>query len=516
MTHAGRIVLNTAASFGKLIITAGVSLITMRLVFNALGEVDFGLYSVVGGGVALLYFINGALAISTQRHLAYSLGGGDIDRLKRTFGTSLMIHTAFALVLLGAAEWLRPWILETVLQYPSTRETAVLWVYQIAAITAAVSVMTVPFGAVLLAHEALLTICVVEVAASLMNLCVVVLLPVLPGDRLVCFVGLNSGVILQGIACNAIIAWKRFPECRLGRRTLFSKSAARAMLSYSSWSLFGAAAIAGRGQGTPVLINSFFGPVANAAYGVATTLGNYHSTLSQAIMRAVTSPIVKSEGAGDRQRMLSLSLLASKYSFLISCLWVLPFLFEMPAILEIWLGKPPAQAADLARLLLAASSIDLLTAGFMAAIQATGRIGGYQCVVGLLIIAPLIVGYVLFRHGMEMKVLLWAQVGAALVAAFVRALFVWRIAHMPLGVWMREVVFPAIKFLIPATIAGLILITTIDSGIIRMVAVFTTVPATLLAGFWFAGSTQEERDRLVQAGLSILRNRLISSICKTT
>ena len=58
-----------------------VTLFTSRVVLNTLGVVDFGIYNVVGGVVAMMGVLNGAMSVSTQRYLTYELGRGELLRL---------------------------------------------------------------------------------------------------------------------------------------------------------------------------------------------------------------------------------------------------------------------------------------------------------------------------------------------------------------------------------------------------------------------------------------------------
>ena len=61
----------------RMFLTMGVGLYTSRLVLDALGVVDYGIYSLVGGMVMLFAFLNSAMASATQRYLSFDIGRND-------------------------------------------------------------------------------------------------------------------------------------------------------------------------------------------------------------------------------------------------------------------------------------------------------------------------------------------------------------------------------------------------------------------------------------------------------
>lgn len=80
-----------------------VSLYTSRMVLQALGVEDYGIYNVVGGVVAMFSMISSSLSSSVSRFLTFELGKGNLEGLKKSFSTSLSIHVVLALafILLG-------------------------------------------------------------------------------------------------------------------------------------------------------------------------------------------------------------------------------------------------------------------------------------------------------------------------------------------------------------------------------------------------------------------------------
>ena len=95
MEPAKRIVVNTLAQHTRVIINTCLSLYSTRLVLQALGQSDFGIYSLVAGVVTMLSFLTGAMVITTQRQLSFYQGKGNAESVKAMISTSLLLHILF-------------------------------------------------------------------------------------------------------------------------------------------------------------------------------------------------------------------------------------------------------------------------------------------------------------------------------------------------------------------------------------------------------------------------------------
>ena len=98
-----RIARNTAVIYVRMVVTILVGIITSRLVLQALGASDVGIYSAVGSTVALIAFITGALTATTVRFMNFEMGKADGDT-NRMFNVCHVIHIGGALLLLVILE----------------------------------------------------------------------------------------------------------------------------------------------------------------------------------------------------------------------------------------------------------------------------------------------------------------------------------------------------------------------------------------------------------------------------
>ena len=73
------------------------------------------------------------------------------------------------------------------------------------------------------------------------------------------------------------------------------------------------------------------------------------------------------EGAGDRNKMLSLAEMQSKVSFLLLAMIGIPTMFEMPTLLGLWLVEVPDNTVLFACTFLSMQIVDMLSTGLATA-----------------------------------------------------------------------------------------------------------------------------------------------------
>ena len=72
-----RIAKNTMLLYVRTLFSQLLALYTSRKILEIIGIEDFGIYNVVGGVTGLLTFLNGSMAVATQRFLTIELGKND-------------------------------------------------------------------------------------------------------------------------------------------------------------------------------------------------------------------------------------------------------------------------------------------------------------------------------------------------------------------------------------------------------------------------------------------------------
>ena len=175
---------NTVFLYIRMLFTMIISLYTSRVILQILGIDDYGIYQAVGGIVGFLSFLNSTFSSGTSRFLTYELGAGNIDRLKATFSTTLTVHILLALLIVILAETLGLWYFNNKMVIPDNRFVAATWVFHLSIITAIITVISVPYNAVIISHERMKVFAYVGIVDAVGKLVIVFLLNVSDIDKL--------------------------------------------------------------------------------------------------------------------------------------------------------------------------------------------------------------------------------------------------------------------------------------------------------------------------------------------
>ena len=489
MKPSTRIIINTLATYSCSLFALFVSLFSARWVLQALGQSDFGLYGVVGSIVLLITFLNGGMSVGVARFYAYSIGRGHnlteekaADDLKRWFNTALSVHMIlpFLLILIG---WpIGEYAIQHWMTIPSGRIDACIWVFRISLTTAFMSVFSVPFTAMYSAQQLISELAVFGIIGSCCNFVGAYCLLKAQSDRLVVYalymMSINAGIPVLQI----IRAMFKFKACRIQISYMFHKKYLKELFGFVGWKMFGMSCVVLRGQGTPVLVNLYFGPLVNAAYSIAYRLSTQATSLSGAMLGALQPALVSAEGKGDRQKMLGIALQACKFGTLLILFFVIPLVLEMNTLLHLWLKTPPEYAGELCQWMLAVLVIDNMTFGPMLAVNAFGKIAAYELIQGSVLFLALPLMWLFFWLGQGPVSIGCALFISTAIYCIGRLLFSKHLFQFPVGAWIRQVAFPVLTLIAGSAAAGWGVMRIVDAGFFRLcltTAVTSVVTATI-------------------------------------
>jgi O-antigen/teichoic acid export membrane protein len=375
----------------------GVSLYTSRIVLSILGIEDFGIYTVVGGVVALFSFLNNTLSAATSRFITFELGTGNLEKLKKTFGSALIVHFILALIVLILAETVGLWFLENKLIIPENRVIAARIVYQLSVITTMIGIVRVPYNASIIAHERMNIYAYFSIIEVSLQLAIVYLLLVGNFDKLILYATL---IFIVGVLMTFLYGYyasRHFIECRF--RFCYEKEIVIPMLSFSGWDLYGNMSVMARTQGVNILQNMFFGPLINAAGGIATQVQNAVAGFAENFLTAMRPPIVKNYAQRNIDEMQKLVINASKFSFLLLFCISFPLILENKFILNLWLREVPDYAVIFCQLVLINNLISIIFRPIMYSIHATGKIKKMSFINGTVLFMTLPFSYYFLKMG---------------------------------------------------------------------------------------------------------------------
>lgn len=397
---ANRIIKNTGWLYAKMGITMFISLYTTRLIFNSLGEIDFGIFNIVGGAIAMLGFMNAALATATQRFMSYAEGEGNTEKKIGIFNVSIVLHFCIAcfvglvLVLCGYF-----FFFNGGLNIPDERFFAAKVVYGSLIISTMFTVMTVPYDAVMNSRENMRYYAYIGIFESLLKLLVAYICVKTSFDKLIVYGILMAVIPLITLSIMRIYCHMNYAECRIGLRRYFSTFLAKEMVCFAGWTFITTVTSMVTQYGMGLILNHFFGVVVNAAHGLATQLSGMLMTFSLNAQKALNPVLIKSEGGQDRNRMIYISLLGCRISFFIFGFFSLPVILLMPLLLNLWLKDVPEWAVIFSQLQLVRILLEQLVVSLISAINAEGHIAGYSKMRSITYILPMVLAPFSFYYG---------------------------------------------------------------------------------------------------------------------
>ena len=392
-----RIAKNTLLLYFRMLLLMVVSLYTSRVVLNALGVEDFGIYNVVGGVVAMFTVISGSLSAAISRFITFELGKGDGEGLKNTFSAAVTIQLLLSLVIVLLIESVGVWFLNAKMTIPADRLAAANWVLQFSIVTFVINLVSVPYNATIIAHERMSAFAYISIFEAVGKLAVAFLITVSPIDRLVFYAVLMCAVAVSVRLMYGRYCKRHFTECTY--RFRWDKELLRRMSGFAGWNFIGAASAVLRDQGGNIVINLFAGPAVNAARGISVQVNNAVTGFVQNFMTALNPQITKSYASGDRDYMMTLIYQGARLSFYMLLLLSLPVLVNTHYILVLWLKIVPEHAVLFVQLALLFAMSESVSNPLITAMLATGNIRNYQIIVGGLQLMNLPLSYVLLRMG---------------------------------------------------------------------------------------------------------------------
>ena len=413
-----RIAKNTTLLYIRMMIVMIINLYAVRLVLNALGVEDYGIYNVIAGVITMLYSISSVLSTATQRFYSYSIGENTLERLRNIFSTSIYIYIYLSLIVLILGETVGLWFVNTQLVIPDDRMNAANWIYQFSIFSFIATIMQVPYSAATIAHEDMGIFSIISTVESVLKFVAVLLIFVVPLDRLVIYGAALLLISTLVLISYIVVGYTIYPECRYQKPT--EKALFKELLSFSGWSLFGSLAGVGMSQVNTILVNIFFGPLVNAARAISFQFNMALSSFVGSFILAIRTPMIRSYAEESHLYLNKIFNLSNKFIYYCLLMICIPLFFEMNTVLSFWLKTTDPQTILFSRLMVIYTLIMSLSNPIAIIIQATGHVKEYNLPVETLTLLCVPATYLLFKMGFPAYSTYIAMIIVAIVAHVVR------------------------------------------------------------------------------------------------
>lgn len=481
-----------------------ISLYTSRVILDALGVVDYGIYNVVGGFVAMFGIISSTLTGACSRFINFEMGTGNKERLKAVFSTTVTIQVSLALVVVMLCESFGLWYINNVMVIPGDRLNAANWCFQFSVFSFFLSLITVPYNACIVAHEKMSAFAYISIFDGISKLLICYLIIALPYDNLLAyglllFVVQSIDQIVYQVYCR-----RKFEECKY--KFVWDAVLVKQIFAYSSWNLIGNTAGILKSQGITILLNYFFGPVVNAAKGVSNQVNNAINGFVNNFMIALNPQITQSYSSGNIKNMIMLINCGSRYSFYILILLALPIIFNAEYILHIWLKQVPDYAVSFSVLTLVATIICSLSKTLITAQNATGKMKNYQLVVGGMHIAIVALSFVILRLGCEPLLIMWVLIFDEILSLFARIYMLsLNIKEFSSAEYCKNVLFNCCLVVLCSIVVPVSLLHYKQNNLIFLLCSTLIIMIITLFSILYVGCTQKERLFIFNKVKSILK-----------
>jgi O-antigen/teichoic acid export membrane protein len=493
-----RIASNTLVLFVRMFILTILNLYAVRLVLKGLGEEDYGIFNTIAGVVTLSSFISGVMALSIQRFYSIALGKKDHQGLKDIFSASINIIIVLSIIILIIFETVGLWFVQTRISIPLERMEATLWIYQFALFSFICSIVQIPYTAAIFAHEDMGIYAFVSTVECALRVLVAALIGKVIMDGLV-FYGL--GLVVAAIIILLMYMWfgmKNYEECHY--RYVKPSPLYKHLLTFSGWTMFGSIANVGLIQGSVILLSMFFGPIINAAFGIALQINNAFQSLCNSMVIPFRPAMIKAYAEKQFNYLNQLFSVSNKFILYVLMAVGLPVFFEMESILKLWLGDAVNQNIVLFSRLIIIYIICLAMHNPITIIMhALGRVKEYHLPVESTTLLSLPVSWLLFRLGLPSHCILFSMIGVCLAAHLMRLLCLRRFYDMfSIRKYFIFLIVPGLLIMLVGILIYYALLKNMEQTYLRTILTFLILPTIIVALSYFIGMNRQEKDIVIR------------------
>lgn len=491
-----RIAKNSVFLYLRMIVIMGVTLFTSRVVLQSLGIEDYGIYTVVGGIAAMFNILLGSMTDATQRFLTFEIGKGILGDVNKIFSTSVLLHVLIGVLIILAAEPFGLWFLYNKLILPVERLQAAFWVFQCSLISMFILIISIPYNALIIAHERMKAFAYISVLDAFLRLSVAYLLFIDIGiDKLVLYAFLllvTQGALrfIYNIYCN-----RNFEESKF--HYTHDSKLIKEFGKFASWTLFGNASFILSNQGVSLLLGTFFAPQVNAARGIAIQIQGALTTFVKNFQTAVNPQLTKNYASGNLEKLNDLLCRSSRMSIFLIIIPFIPILMETEFLLKFWLGVVPEYTICFTRYIIITMPFTALINPLEVTAKATGSIKRFEMYVygSKLFIIP--VSYLLLKLDYSPTSVFCVALCFEILALVLSYIEVNKLVGLSIRTYIHEVLLKIIlvcscSFILPA-----IIIMSFEQSATRFILILISIIPTVVI-IYLLGLKRSERDYIKQ------------------
>lgn len=458
----------------RMLLIMFLSLITSSYVFKNLGINDYGVYSVVGGVVVILAFLNNAMVSTTQRYLSINLSNR--KKIIEIFRVSKTIHLIIAIVVLIFAETVGLYFVNNFLNFEENRVNAVNVVYQFSLLSMLIMIINVPYMSIILVNQRISFYALVGVIDAVLKFILAFGLFFISWDKLTTYSMAIFFISIVTYSFYYIYAIKEFNYIRK-QDFIFSLTKMKSMMHFASWNLLGVFAGLGQNVGVNILLNIYFRTEINASRALSLQIYNAINNINSNT-QVVYSPLIIRKYAEKEGNTLEYVYLFSKLSFFVISFVLIPVYFYLNEILKIWIENIPDYLEVFLKIMFMELLFVSLSGPLHSLIQGAGNIKWYQIIVSGLLLLNIPIGLVMYHWGSNPDAIYYVSCILTIIALFFRISILDKRKLMKVNLYFFKVIFPILMMVlafitVDHTIANMLLKVFVLEIIVLLFAAFS-------------------------------------------
>lgn len=506
--NSSRILKNSILLYGRMLFTMWINLYATRLTLQNLGVEDMGVYGVVGSTVSIFAVFTGGITSAVQRFITFETGltNGNVNKV---FCSSLNVIFILAIILLIILESAGLWFLDYKINLPDASREAAFWVFQFSTLTCLINLISVPYNALIIAHEKMSAFAAISIIQVVLN-CASAYLISFFNSRLLLYALFMMIASITVQITYQIYCMTHFPESKY--RKGIDKHLIKNIGKYTGISTTSGILQIAANQGITLVINWTSGVALNAVYNIANQLKNSIMSFALNLMKAVAPQITKTYANGEMEAHKKLIYSGSKMEIYLFYFILIPFLFRTQYIMTLWLGNPlPAYMVDFAQCTVLVGLVYSAFEPIRTAVLATNHITNFMIIPESFYLLVLPVSHFCYHFTQSPTVLIISIVTMDILTAGIRTYFASKVTILQI----KEIVT---KILVPSTLVAFIsgtgcyfLNILCDNNLLGL-CILLIANSLLLAGtIYLVGLSKKERgviNKLIRTTSNQIRNKV--------
>ena len=480
----------------RMIIVLILTLYTTRIVLSALGVIDYGIYNVVCGFVAMFSFLNVSMSNGIQRFYNYELASNGTSGAEKVFKTAILIQLFIAIIILILTETIGLYYLKHKMIIPLDRLDAAYWVFQLTVLSFVFIIFQAPLSAVVIAHEKMGVYATIGITDAVLKLLIANLLMITHGDRLIVYSGLLT--CLSGITLIVYVVYCKIYFDEIQFKILLDKSLFKSMLSFSGWNFFGSLSNILKEQGINLVLNLFYGPIVNAARGISYQVNSGLQSFIGNICMTTRPQIIQSYAIGNINRVMNLTYSVSKFGSIILYMIALPLAYEIDWWLPVWIGsRIPENTKPFIIITFLIAFVNQLNAAISNVVHATGRMKLYQISTSLTALSSIPLAYIALNNGFSAVDSLWIVFGTLMIAQAVALYTLKRLVKYSFFNYLKFSIFPFAAVAITTIWIPYVFFIYMDESWLRFLLVVVFSEVSILVSTYFIALNKHEKNAML-------------------